>query len=160
MLAAADLRIWTKSFQKTTDFSLYVAKSASLRELHRVFSITSVSEQDFYSKPFSWSHFSSFALSLWKVWECFIQSLHIYPTWVSYVKVISHGIAEAGSDCWWPSSRALLSSGLTPKGIPVSQGHVQVCLELLRRTHLQGWSFLSLRAAPLTQWILSPLMSS
>jgi len=68
------------------------------------------------------------------------------------------GIAEAGSDCWWPSSPTLLSAGPSLKTSQVAQNHAQLYLELLQRMHLQGWSFPSLRAAPFLQWIVSPLM--
>lgn len=71
---------------------------------------------------------------------------------------MTHGIAKAGIDCWLPSSSTLLNAGLSPKRSQVAQDHAQLCLELLQRMHLQGWSFPSSRAVPLPQCIFFPLM--
>lgn len=64
-----------------------VLEKASMRELHRVLSVTWELEQDFYSKPFFF-HFSSLTFSLWRVWEQFIWSLHLYPLWIFYMRGI------------------------------------------------------------------------
>lgn len=59
-----------------------------MTELYGVFSIIWESEQDFCSKPFFQTNLSSFTSSPWRVRKCFIQSLHIYPIWISHMTVI------------------------------------------------------------------------
>lgn len=76
-------------------------------EIYRVFSIIWESEQDFCSQPFFQTHFSSFTSSPWRVWKCFIQSLHLYPIWISHMRVIDPW------DSWvWKWQLVVLKSNL------------------------------------------------
>lgn len=125
-----------------------------MRELYRVFSITWQSEQDFCSKPFFWHHFFHLIpLKGVRMFYSVFTPLSGYLTWQS----LTHGIAEAGSDCWWSSGPTLLNAGLSPTRSQIVQDHAQLCLELLQRMHLQEWGFPSPKAAPLPQCFFSPL---
>lgn len=134
-----------------------VLEKASMKELHRVFSVTWELEQDFYSKP-CFFHFSSFTFSLWRVQEQFVWSLHLYPVWIFYTR----GIDLCYSWGWKWLLVALKSNLAQCRAISKEKllRTMPSCLELLQRTHLQGWSFPPPRAAPIAWCTFFPLVSN